>query len=257
MTEKRYGVWITQDQAIRYGPETATWREAAESRGNEPEFFIWDHSTTPPTDVTDADPEAVKRWRCIWNAMAGTYTTAPTNSENYSATADWGVNNKLEIVIHIITSPTAPTFAEFRAAVKARPASRFRSPRSRAGGNGWCHMTGLQQASAAIWSRYGKTEKSNIASSAPPLTATPRPKRSTRPPWPLAKAVRCDRYGRVRDRHRPAERGGLGCYVERQEGEVDGLHGDPGRQILRRGTNNIRSMPIMDRVRDSRGQLTA
>lgn len=61
--EKRYSVWNKVKSAIAVGPEYRTWPAAKQEvdawrQDGCHGWRIWDHATTPPTDVTDADPEA-------------------------------------------------------------------------------------------------------------------------------------------------------------------------------------------------------
>lgn len=58
MSKPRYSVWGAQDQASRWSPDHINWNDANRAlQAVGADWRIWDHATTPPTDVTDADPE--------------------------------------------------------------------------------------------------------------------------------------------------------------------------------------------------------
>lgn len=122
-SEKRYSVWIRIDTASKTGPEFYTWADAKEScmswnsRDPDSRHRIFDHSTVPPTDVTDADPDAEKRWwYCRWD-NSGLFTCTATWSAQVDAFATWEDGDLLNAAVNI-HSATEPTFESFAAAVK-------------------------------------------------------------------------------------------------------------------------------------------
>ena len=71
----RYGLCLYMNDAIRGisgSYQYATWEAANSERTGD--MRIWDHSTTPPTDVTDADPDAeseMVNWAMAWQIEDG------------------------------------------------------------------------------------------------------------------------------------------------------------------------------------------
>lgn len=76
MSKKRYSVWPAQGLAKINGPDHSTWTAAREEYNKRKNtgleiWNIWDHSTNPPTDVTDADPEAEPEMVWWWMESDG------------------------------------------------------------------------------------------------------------------------------------------------------------------------------------------
>ena len=122
--EKRYSVWRTAEEALSSGAYYGDWDDAKkEWLVAYPDFNyrIFDHSTNPPTDVTDADPDAEpdKRWwQCYWDYRNG-YEPHEFDGELTPAWADITYcDKKITVARANIHSATEPTFAEFAAAVK-------------------------------------------------------------------------------------------------------------------------------------------
>ena len=115
-------MWSSVGRAEESTPDWLTWDEAKREHGywGRYGYRIWDHSTTPPTDVTDADPDAVTErtlWDCQWHSFGG-FQTRPAMNGPADTTIEWNFGCELRNVIGQVESATEPTFAEFAAAVK-------------------------------------------------------------------------------------------------------------------------------------------
>jgi hypothetical protein len=87
----RYGLCLYMGDAIRGisgSYQYATWEAANSERTGD--MRIWDHSTTPPTDVTDADPDAkpdaeseMVNWAMAWQIEDGFHSWASPQWESF------------------------------------------------------------------------------------------------------------------------------------------------------------------------------
>ena len=128
MSERRYSVWDQECVITQKHADHVEWhganreRQALNAGQSDYDYRIYDHSTNPPTDVTDADPEAVtepeERWWCEWSPTKGFKAEVA-----YASTAggyyEWERDGSASLVNAAITSTTEPTYTEFAEAVKA------------------------------------------------------------------------------------------------------------------------------------------